>query len=355
MPEEDKFAPPPPNIVIRTMEKDIQALQQGGGELPTPQIPEELPVQPEDAFLQQTQPEPSQTTPVAPPPPPTVDLTPPPSTIPTPTTPEPTPETPTGKKSFFSQPLFLALLGIVGILTLGAVGYFVVFPIVQNALSPKEVGLPPAPSPIVQESPHQESPVIPPPSPIAPAITLAKQADEIVELEIASSSQSELFRALQKEISKTAATGTFKIINIKAGNQYLPSSEALQLLFDNPPISLTSGISTAYNIFLYWVNPAEAHLGVYFALNPVASEAASTALREWESTLDKDAARFFLERPTGKIKLEFRDGSYQNIPLRFAVFESGLAIDHAVIANTFVFTTHKDAMFEAIKRLAGVE
>ena len=348
MREENKFAPPPTNIVIRTMEKDIQALQQGGGELPAPAIPEEpVPAPPQDAFLQQTPTEPAAPGLVMPPPP--IDVGPQ-----GPAAPMPAPGIPGGKKPFLSKPLLLTLGGMVGIVALGAVGYFVVFPIVQNAFAPAPV----IPSPIVRSplaSPLLEVSPLPSPSPVAPAITLAKPADETLELELAAVTSSDLFASITAQAALPAATGTFKLLAARTADGYLSAADILPLLFPNAPMALVSDLENSYALFLYWVSPAETHLGAYFSLNPIAAEAAGAAVREWESTLAADAARFFLGRAPGAMQGAFRDGAYQNIPLRFAVFDSGLALDHAVIANTFVFTTHRDSMFEAIRRLAGVE
>jgi hypothetical protein len=349
MPEENKFAPPPTNIVIRTMEKDLQALQEGGGELPQLEIPEEMtPPPPQDAFLQQTPTEAAPQGPAVPPPPPPID-----TAQGGPAAPMPAPEIPAGgKKSFLSKPLLLAFGGVVGLAALGAVGYFVVVPIVRNAFAPAPV----IPSPIAP--PPLESPSPPPspsPSPVAPTITLAKPADGTIDLELGAAASSDLFAAIATQAAESAATGTFKILNVKTGGAYLSAAEVLPLLFDHAPMALVSDLERSYALFLYWVRPAEAHLGAYFSLNPIAAEAAGAAVREWESSLAADAGRFFLGRAPGTMQGTFRDGAYQNIPLRFAVFDSGLAIDHAVIANTFVFTTHRDSMFEAIRRLAGVE
>jgi hypothetical protein len=349
MPEENKFAPPPPNIVIRTMEKDIQALEQGGGELPLPTIPEAppTPTTPEDAFLTQT-PQASPQGPTIPPPPPPVE-----TPTPAPSGKMPSPETPSPTKS--AKPLLLALGGIIGLLALGAVGYFVVFPIVQKAFAPAP---PPPPPPMptpISVSPEVSPEASPTPSPIAPSITLAKPADETLELTLSTVTSTELFALISGEATKPNATGTFKILNVKSGDSYLEASQIISLLFDNPPLALTSGLQNSYALFLYWVSPQEAHLGVYFALNPIAAEAIAAALKDWEGSLPQDASKFFLGKVPGAMKGTFRDGSYQNIPLRFAVFEGGFAIDHAVVANTFVFTTHRDSMYEALRRLAGVE
>lgn len=360
MPEENKFAPPPTNIVIRTMEKDIQALQQGGGELPAPAIPEEpaAPAAPQDAFLQQTPMEamppaglPAQTGGPTVPPPPPIDAVPPMAGAPA-----PAPEAGGGKKSFLSKPLLFAVGGIAGLAALGALGYFFVFPIVENAFAPEPI--PPAPiitSPLASAPPEAEPSPSPSPSPVAPGITLAKPADETVDLALAAAAASDLLGAIATEAAEPAATGTFKLLHVKTADAYLTAAQAFPLLFDNAPMAVVSALEDSYALFLYWVTPQEAHLGAYFSLNPIAAEAASAALTEWESSIATDASRFFLGRTPGVMRGTFRDGTYQNIPLRFAVFDSGLAIDHAVIANTFVFTTHRDAMYEAIRHLAGVE
>lgn len=355
MPEE-KFAPPPTNIVIRTMEKDIQALQQGGGEFPVPAIPEQ-PAQPpiEDAFLQQQIPAEQMPANYQFPPPPAPPM--PPASM-EPAMPMPSQPiisaVPEEKKSFFSNPLVLALGGIVILFILGAIGFFVVLPAVRTAFAPApEIPAPEIPAPIPQP---QE--VIPLPALIAPAVILARPADATVTHELTTTTPAALLSLLAGEAAQPSEIKTLKTVLVTSEDgTYVPSTEALALLFNNnAPMALVSAADgNAYTLFLYRTSADTVHLGAYFSLNPVAAEAASAAIRAWEQTLPADARMFFLGKPAGAMQETFRDGRFRNFPLRFAIFGAGLAINYAVAENTFIITTHYESMFEAIRRLTGAE
>lgn len=252
-----------------------------------------------------------------------------------------------------SKSLLFALIGIIGLLALGALGYFVVFPIVRNAFAPAPVIPSPIVSPIVSPSPTAE--ISPSPMTTPPVITLVRPADATVDLTVADVTAASLSAALTQHAATTQEAGAFHFVVPKTAAGYLDAATVFPLLFANAPTALVSALADSYGIWLYWTAPQTAYLGVYFALNPAATEAAQAALAEWEPTLATDASRMFLASAPGTMQGAFRDGTYQNIPLRFALLSSGLAIDHAVIANTFVFTTNRDSMYEAIRRLAGVE
>lgn len=346
-----KFAPPPSNIVIRTMEKDIEALSAGGGELPQAQIPEEAPpAPPMDAFLYQETPTgtggSAEEHPVPAPPPiesahaaaPAVG----------------TAAGGQGGKKFLAKPLLFAIAGIAGLAALAAVGYFVIFPIAKNAFFPAEPSPEPSPAaPLPSPLPTEE----PSPLPTPPAVSLIKPADGTGEFVITALTLHDLASAIAAEVAVENATATFKIMTVRqdGANDYLGAAIVFPLLWQNIPPAISSALGEAYTLFLYWVKPREAHLGAYFTLKPEASEAAKAALLEWEPTLAQNASFFFLGKTPGTTTIPFRDATYQTFPLRFTVFSSGLAIDHAVAANTLIFTTHRDSMFEAIRRLTGVE
>jgi hypothetical protein len=349
---EDKFAPQPPNIIIRTMESDLQTMKETGGEIPSIEQTQQV-TPPEDTFLQQT------VTPQEPviTPPPIADFS---SPAPSPQTQTP-PPTPT--KKFLSTPLIMAFAGIVGLGILAALGYFFVYPTLKKSLfSEPEVSPIPSPQVVTPTPIETPSPIeFPSPSPQEELsqIFLTKAADETLTLDIAIPTWQELSNAINEEASKEAATGTFKLLYFRAAGIYLPSQEVLPMIFENAPSALLSGVQGIppypYAFFLYWVNPKETHLGVYFKINPETREAIATALKEWESTLPEDASKIFLNKLPGRIKDGFKDGAYKGIPLRYAILDSGFAIDYAIIDDTFVFTTHKDSMFESIRRLKGIE
>lgn len=347
MPEE-KFTPPPSKIVIRTMEKDLQALQQGGGELPQQDFIEE-PIAPplEEGFLQQetfseATPADGELMPTMPPPPPVI-----PAAVPAPQAASfpPTAE-PTVKKSGSPSGLLLALGGTAGILALAALGYFVAWPLIRDAYQP-------APPPLVAEpTPTPEPPAMPP----APAITLAVPADAVIEINLPIVTASRLVAEIQRVAGTTASPNTFKEIEIRSGNRWLSSEEIFSLLFNNAPGAMTGALANTYSLFLFWRGANIAHFGAYFSLNPIAAEAASAAALAWEARFPADASAFFLgTAPPGGIAVNFRDDVYQNIAFRFTALGRDLAISHGIVANTFVYTTHRDAMTEALRRLTAIE
>lgn len=342
----EKFAPPPSNIVIRTMEKDLETLKAGGGEFQQAPPAEEEPRAPRtDAFLYQETPAPgiqeAQTMPLPPP-------------IETAHQASASTGQPPDAKKLIVKPLLAAALGIAGLSALGALGYFVLFPFIKTTFLAEA----PSPSP----SPAEPSPS-PSPSPLAsplptpPAVSLIKPADGTGEFVITAVTPNDLSSAAAAEAAFANAAGTFKIMAVRqdGANDYLEANRVFALLWNSAPQTISSALGNNYALFLYWVSPAEAHIGAYFTLKPEAVEAVKAALIEWEPTLAQNASFFFLGKAPGTTTIPFRDGAYQTFPLRFAVFSSGLAIDHAVIANTLVFTTNRDSMFEAIRRLTGVE
>jgi hypothetical protein len=354
MPDE-KFAPSPPNIIIRTMEKDIQALQQGGGEIQPPALPEEpvLPAPAEQGFLQQdAAPVPDAQVPAGPPPPPLIVAEPVAPSIP------PTPGEPSPKKTGAPKHLLLALGGIAGLLTLGALGYFVALPVLQRAYTPEP---PLAPAPVVTPTPPLavEEPTPTPgtlliPIPHPTEITLAVPPDDIMVTFLLNPIANELLATLQRFANTARSAGTFMEVQVSSDDQRLSSQKMFSLLFASSPREIRAGLTKRYAIFLYWVDAETARLGAYFALNPAAVEAVKAAALEWEATLPQDANAFFLEVEPGEVTVAFRDGEYQNIPLRFTVFERGMSIGYAVANNTLVFSTGgRDPMFEALRRLTG--
>jgi hypothetical protein len=334
------------------MEKDIQALQQGGGEIQPPALPEE-PVPPapaEQGFLQQdTVPMPDAQVPTGPPPPPPIAAEPVAPSIP------PAPGEPSPKKTGALKHLLLALGGIAGLLTLGALGYFVALPAVQRAFAPV---LPP-PTPVITPTPipAAEEPTPTPPAPTPPlvqTITLAVPVDETLNINLAIATTTELIAELQRVAATPSQVGAFKEVRASSNERQLSSQEMFSLLFASSPREIRAGLTDAYAIFLYWVDADTARLGAYFALNPAALEAAKAAALGWEAVLAQDANAFFLGVEPGEVTVAFRDGEYQNIPLRFTVFERGMSIGYALTNNTFLYSTGgRDPMFEALRRLTG--
>jgi hypothetical protein len=208
-----------------------------------------------------------------------------------------------------------------------------------------------SPPPIAEASPSPS----PSPTVTSPLPALIVPADQTVDLPITERTAEALSAALIEYSKSGQQQGAFHLVVPKTAEGYLDAATVFPLLFDRAPNAIVSALSGPYGIWIYWVNPQTPRLGAYFSLAPTASEAAAAALRDWEATLVQDSRRMFLGLEPGTVQGAFRDGQYQNVPLRFALLSSGLAIDHAVIANTFVFTTDKDSMFEAIRRLTGVK
>lgn len=345
--DKNKFSPPPSNIIIRTMEKDLKALQEGGGELSIPDAPEEFTPPPsERTFLRQEldQPTPTEPEPVAMPPPPTI--TPPESMR---QIPQPAPKKPSTAKTSGSPKVFLWALGIpVVIMALGALGYFIAWPLLQNRF------FSPAQPPITQ-IPTPAPGITPAPTPEASNIALAKPADKEIIINLWEISRESLLAEIEKIATTTASANTFKVAQIKGRGSPLSAKEVFQLMFLNSPESVTTTLGEAHSIFIHWEDANTARLGAYFHLRPDRSESARAAIREWETALPTDGVAFFRGTNPGAITRPFRDARFQNTPLRFALFANRIEINYGIAANTLIYTTSPISMHAAIERLIGAQ
>lgn len=331
--KQEKFTPPPPNIAIRTMKGDEEALRTGGGQIPPPTLPIAGPVPPpvEEPFL-------------------AVDIGAPPPPAPPPITPAHkvpeipgVPETEVGKHHIKGWVLLSSIA--VAVVLLAVAGYFgapLILP--KPRLAPS-----PVITPLVEPSPLS-----------APAIIALNPAPEKQAAgELPSLTPVSLLDGLKNESKLAETAGTLKTITFTRDQTPLKLEEFLDIFVSNAPPSFLAGLSGQYLAAIYYVKDIEPHAAVVFSLQIESVEGLKALLKSWESTsLEKDFSLIFLEKTIGKKKTAaFQDATFGGAAIRYVNYELpvGFAFDYAFLTkdtkNYLIITTSRDSLFELIKRL----
>lgn len=216
--------PPPPEITLRTMQSDADAIKQTGGSIPSPK-----PFTPPELIRDFSRP-------ASPPPAPPIPskIMPSEFSAPRPSAPLSGPAKPVIeeeiKPGFDWKKMLLwggSLLVIIGA---GLAGYFYVYPKLFPAISapPAPLVTPPAtetPAPI--ENPIPE--VIAPPV-LQPHQTLLSESGSVSSVQLSSTDLTSLKTALQQEAQKTMPAGSLAEINLSDANGQIPASLVISSL-----------------------------------------------------------------------------------------------------------------------------
>jgi len=330
---EEKFAPPPPNISIRTMASDEEALRSGGGQV-SPVLPQE-PVAPPtpEAFL-----------PAEPPPPP---ATPPPiapvHAAPTAPMAAPYPSAQPPKKT----PWLLIILITAAIVGLAVAGYFAV-PLIM-----------PKPSPIPTPPIFLPSPTFTP-SP-TPGVTLPLNigAENQVSLEIDTLTPASLLGAIKTEASSLKLPGSLTALSLTSNQLPLTLNQFWAAAAPNASSSLAENFAGQYFAGLYYAKEDRPYL--VLAVNVLSAKLADfkAAIRAQESTtLEKDFSLVTLGQKTTKKKgAVFGDAAFAGAQIRYVDYETpaGMGFYYAFISSRgsdyFVISANRDALFDMLRRL----
>jgi len=382
--QNQKFQPPPSNIFIRTMEDDVNALKESGGQIPTmPGEPVEVP----KTFA---------TPPPAPNPPASFEVNAnqnfnQPVSGPAPTSepfnePSNAPEAPIFQPEINAPlneyppqteapqpkkiPKKLILIIVITLIVLGlaALGYFVVYP---KLFAIKSVP-PPQPDHYTCDSNFQcvtnpkgtyatladcqancKQVVIPPPTPVAPlaSIQLPYTAYNLL-LNLTGSPV--ILNGIKVEANKSASVDTFKIIIPKVRTEYLTIQEIAGTFIPKLPQELKSVLKTKYLVFAYY-GETRTSLGLALEIGSENKDSLKSYFLNWEKkTLTKDLANFFLTA-TGKAKTTaFKSRNYLGAEIRYLAYTAPQTeLTYAFLNDYLIITASKEAMNSAISHLQG--
>ncbi len=336
---DERFTPPPSNIRIRTMAKDLEALRTGGGILAT-ELPPEPPPPPgargseEEAFLYQT---PPKETGVLEPRPPSVGEA-RPDAIGAAPTPQPIPEAKSRRSLAF------VLASILFILIFSAFGYYVVWPLVFNAFLPQEEATP-SPSPSLSPSPI--------PTPVNPALFLSKPPSLSISVILDEKTSSGLGSGLRSLKDTKAATQSLITLGfLEKNNTYISPQDFASIALSNAPLNFKESLGSHYLPFLYTEKTGELRLGTAFEIKPEAKENLIQLFRTWESgSIERDFAFLFFGQTPTQRKTNFAAMTREGREFREATFTNNLSLIWAFSDNLLVITTSREALLEFFNRL----
>ncbi len=350
-----------PNIRIRTMQKDLEALRSGGGTVSEP----ERVIEPESpAFARpegQTQPvqiiEPPkfvEQTPaqINPEQKPRLEdfmqqLYPKPVVAAIPHTIEQTASQPQQKQNVI---LIYALLGMVGFVALGSVGYWVLYPRFASRLF-----VTPSPSvePVISSAPSEipvaQNPII--------AMKVKPHISQMFDLHISSTSSTQFFGTLQSSF-----TGTFPSIGttmffsaLLPDGTYVTSKDMLKLFAPKVLPSFQSTLDAPYILFAYWYKAQTPALGLVLSIAPDKLVTAKTIMAGWETArIEQDFANLFIPATlVSRQGQDFTDAIISGFAARMMpVSRDGETTNfvYGFVHNNLLITTDAKA-FEAIAKM----
>lgn len=348
-----KFAPPPQNIIIRTLEKDLEALRTGGGSVSSPPPQEVRTPQPgpEEAFLYEQVPH-AEPSPPSIPQPPTLEPAPAPPPPPRAPLPQETVAVPPpegrGEKSKVFSGVLIAFFVVLAIAALGAPGYFFLWPRIAGLFkpSPSPRATLPSPSPTLSPSPS--------PSPINPSILFRSPPGSEKEILLPEKTSDALLLSLSAERAEKETEGTMKALSFRGPDgQYLTGEEFITLLIHNPYPSFTAAAGKKYLPFFYF-GKVNTYFGFALEIKPEAKESVEELLKSWEgASIDQDFALVFLGDEPGKRKTTtFRQISSGGLLVREVQYQNdALSLAYTFSQNILLVATHRDAIFAVAKKL----
>jgi hypothetical protein len=383
--EDNRFAPPPNNIFIRTMNSDIESLKENGGSLPsfeapnatydqpvvpiqsTPTPPESPSVNPEPSanpFAQTIGPIPP---PIVPPINPTIENILPPENI--------NPEIPKKKK------IPAWLLMILGIVILGGVGfafYKFAWPKLFKPKTPDIVltgfkcgcdadNLPTCTSTgtgidcsnagnCACEQVTTTTTTTLPPTPYVEIPNNATTPLAITSLGISFAEKSlatSILAMIKTEVNKATPVGTLKPIRIDYKGQDLDTTEIMAALFKNVPVDLSGYIGSKYAVYAYYGSLSPT-LG--FIVEVTSPDAIRTAMTNWEKKGMLDGvSNLFLKTVVKPSPVAFKD---RVLPIggtaRYIAYKTkNVELNYLLYGNYLIITTGKDNLEALVNNLAN--
>lgn len=167
-------------------------------------------------------------------------------------------------------------------------------------------------------------------------------------IEITVGQEGLLLNKLKSTLLEKQATSTLERILVKLVDQQEKEYADLSTLIYALGINLPENISLKEDYTLFSYNQPEGNrLGLI--INTEKSFNEETIINDLEPLLLKD------ETPVPFTE-NFQDNLYQNIAIRYLNFPGpDLSIDYAIVANRLVITTSRESMYAAINALSGIE
>lgn len=335
---ESPLAPPPQQKMdMRTMNSDLQSLQNTGGQIAKPYTPASTPVNTASESMFQ---------------PPQVE-TPPPPNIPV----EPATISSTGqqKPKIKSGKILWVIIGVIIAVALAAIGYFVIYP----ALTPIKPIAQQSPPPVTPPEPviETETPPAPEPNPssadLLPTITgshislFKTPADKVLEINLSEATVDSFRSGISQNITDQNGLYEIKIIN-SIGQQISPHA-LLSLLVPKFFNAQTLGYFEENANFFVYVSQNGPWLGYVLKLkNNADIGQAQNRMAALQNDPDND--NLFVLQP-GEIGV-WRDGKIANRAASLVDFsQPNAALGYVWLEKTLLITTNLQAGEEAAKRL----
>ena len=300
--------PPAPEVSVRTMESDIESARKGEV-TPTPAevLPQELEKELKEPVFQ----------------PETADQLPGPI------------EAEKPKKNVVKILLWLGG-GIVAVVGLGLLGYFVLFPLLfppevpstgsPSAAQPAQPTQPTTPLPVSQSKPHQS---------LFPA-----SADLNVPITLSAVNLANIQSALKAEAIKSRPFGFISELTISDKNGQVPFGDYISALLPN--LATTVVFEEDFTAFLYYDKDGVWPGYVFRYQGPDSNLSAFEAV---------DLSNLYLTSPG--LKSQFKDGKAGNAPARYAIFtRPGAGFNYAKLDNNMaIITTSYSGLKAALELL----
>ncbi len=239
--------------------------------------------------------------------------------------------------------LFYALLVLLIVLGVAALGYFVVYPKFFAKNTPAPEVTPPATTPEVTPPPVETPPAT---TPQVHASLFKTAADKSVSLSVGSTATSRLFKdALQNEVASTPELR--ELTAQKGGDAFLGTAELLSALF--PSLQGTSNLFQDDPTLFVYVNQAGSAPGVALkAKSGVSLDDLKTAVAQIEAS--SNLANIFLSNPP-TTSGTWKSGTAGGVPTRYVVLGTGFAFNYGWVQDVLVMSASYDGLKEAARRL----
>lgn len=179
-------------------------------------------------------------------------------------------------------------------------------------------------------------------------------------LELSAGNQELFLDKLKSAVLKEQATSTFRHILIKLVSQAEIKYADISYLALGLPTRVEQEIATSvstgenYTLFSY-SQPTGNRLGMAIKM-ATTSEAVFNDLRIWEQTLTNDTLKLLLlkDRIPAPSADGFRSNIYRDVAIRYLNFpDPDLSVDYAVIGDKLIIATSRESMFRTIDVLLG--
>lgn len=245
--------------------------------------------------------------------------------------------------------LFYGLLTFIVILGIGALGYFVVYPMFigeknTNTETPVVEETPTLPEAPIEEAEEVVTPEEP--TAITHASLFKIPADQSNVLSVSVALGANIFKnSIENE---TSAPALRELLLQKEGGAVFETPDLLGALFPSLSPSFSSLFEKDPTVFLY-INQSGAYPGIVLKAKSGASlEDVKVSVAQIESS--SDITNIFLTNP-GANSGAWKAGVASGIQTRYVVLGNGLAFNYGWIGNVLLVSASYDGFKEAVRRL----